>query len=614
MKNEVNLVLLKSRVLEIWNEKIFNHDTSVKWFEELKEILVEFFNVKFANYYIFDIDTFVQLKWHHSLSKRMNSIKWKDVEVFFYDNDFTETPFLQNRESPNNEVSILLRDEEDLILGLLTMESTEQWQQFSQTPQVTDFISTVCALVKTIRKAVFLTQEEHTYRNLFAVTNMFHSTLDIGEILEGTLNAIKEEFPNFETTLILSNDQDRKTSAPYKLFDYISERPATVEAYVSGELTSELAQDLGVRLLNVPIKGKQGIYGILQVSTPLDYLFSIRQKEFTTMLATTAGNALENAKLYIQSHRLVADLQLINETFHKLNMNLSLDDMVIFLRNQLMKSFHPEQVCFVFIEEDGYKTSIASSEFFHTIKGQMYIQYVGSHFKKMKDSLFLADFNRLDNGNNDYRSLVAIPLRDQNMITGFSIVLHKEPYFFSFDSFKLMQSLIQHSSLAISNSTLRNKLQEMVNRDHLTNLFARKYLDKYVETSMEKDENGVFVLMDIDNFKKVNDTYGHQVGDEILKQIASIIQKKVDKVGIGARWGGEELALYFPQMSLAEGTEICRELLHLIPTYTNPSITVSIGASNWQQNDNISFHQLFHNADTALYEAKNHGKNQLRFA
>ena len=56
---------------------------------------------------------------------------------------------------------------------------------------------------------------------------------------------------------------------------------------------------------------------------PLDYLFSARQKEFAVLLASAAGNALENAKLYIQSHRLVSDLQLINETSHKLNINLS---------------------------------------------------------------------------------------------------------------------------------------------------------------------------------------------------------------------------------------------------------------------------------------------------
>ena len=202
-------------------------------------------------------------------------------------------------------------------------------------------------------------------------------------------------FHKLEPTLILSNDQDRKTSVPYKLFDYTTERTATVDAYVSGEITTEIAQDLGVRLINVPIKGKQGIYGILQLAAPLDYFFSTRQKEFATSLAETTGNALENAKLYIQSHRLVSDLQLINETSHKLNRNISLDEMLVFLRNQLMKSFLPEQICFVFIEEEGYKISTASNDYFHTNEGQLYIQHVANHFNKVKDSLFIADFNRL---------------------------------------------------------------------------------------------------------------------------------------------------------------------------------------------------------------------------
>ena len=63
---------------------------------------------------------------------------------------------------------------------------------------------------------------------------------------------------------------------------------------------------------------------------------------------------------------------------------------------------------------------------------------------------------------------MAIPMIVEERINGFSIVLHRDPYFFSFDSFKLMQSLIHHSSLAIANSILRNQLQDMVDRDHLT--------------------------------------------------------------------------------------------------------------------------------------------------
>ncbi|WP_082355145.1 sensor domain-containing diguanylate cyclase [Bacillus sp. FJAT-22090] len=603
---------IKSRILDIWYENVFNHESSYDWFEDLKEILSEFFNVQVANYFIFDTDTFLQLQWNHSLAKKLNAIKWFEVEGYFCGQDFNEIPFLQKNNLSDGEVSILLRDEENKPLGLLIMESTQKWKEFSQTTEVISFITSISTLVQKIKKTVYLTQQEHQYRNLFNVTKMFYSTLDIGQILEGTLNAVQEAFPNFKAILILSNDQERKTSVPYKLFDYTSERAATVEAYVSGEITTELATDLGARLLNVPIKGKQGIYGIMQLSTPLDYLFSVRQKEFASLLATAAGNALENAKLYIQSHRLVSDLQLINETSHKLNMNLSLEDMLSFLHKQLNKSFKPEQIGFVFLNDQGPEVSSASSEFFHTSNGQEYIKYVVNHFGKVQDALFIADLNRLAEQKFDFQSLIAIPIKEQNLITGFSIVLHKEPYFFSFDSFKLMQSLIQHSSLAISNSKLRNKLQEMVNRDHLTNLFARKYLDKYVETSMKNDERGVFILMDIDNFKLVNDTHGHQVGDEILKQIASVIKKRTEGIGIGARWGGEELAVYLSQMTIEEGIEESKNIIKLIPDNTNPSVTVSIGVCGWDKNELPSFHHLFHNADTALYEAKNSGKNQLR--
>ena len=611
MEQENKIIHFKSRILDIWNENVFTHESSIKWFEDLKNILFDFFDIQEAKYYIYDAETFLQLSWNHSFTKKLNAIKWADIETCFFDKNIIDVHKLQLKNSTENEVALLLRDKELQPLGLIIMENTEKWAEFSKTPQLNEFIKTLTKLVKTIRKSVYLTQQESQYRNLFNVTKMFNSTLDIGQILEGTLNSIQIAFPKFKSILILSNDQNRKTSAPYKLFDYTTERNTTVEAYVSGEITTELAQDLGVRLLNIPIVGKQGIYGILQMSAPLDYLFSIRQKEFAVLLAAAAGNALENAKLYIQSHRLVSDLQLINETSHKLNMNLSLDEMIVFLRNQLMKFFHPEHVGFVFIENDEYKISPASTELFHTMEGHLYIQYVTNHFKNEKDSLFIADFNRLIDLKYEYRSLVAIPLKEQSNITGFSMILHKEPYFFSFDNYKLMQSLIQHSSLAISNSTLRYKLQKMVDRDHLTKLFARNYLDRFVENAMETDDQGVFVLIDIDNFKRINDTHGHQVGDEILKQIARVIQGMIKNKGISARWGGEELALYLSHMTLEQGVEMSKQLLAAIPRMTNPSVTVSIGISYWRRNDNLSFNNLFHNADTVLYKAKNNGKNQL---
>ncbi|HBT72251.1 MAG TPA: GGDEF domain-containing protein, partial [Lysinibacillus sp.] len=453
--------------------------------------------------------------------------------------------------------------------------------------------------------------KENQYRKLYNMTDLFHSTMDIDLILENVLKNIRDNFPEFNVELILSNDQDRHTTIDIKLFDYLSERPATIEAFVSGELTTELASDLNCRLLNAPIKGRQAIYGILQVSAPTTYLFSTTEKDFVRMLAQASGNALENAKLYHQSHRLVSDLQLINETSHRLNMRIDIHEMLLFLQKQLLKSFQPMEVCFAFKKNDTFEVTGASTSLFNAEEGQTYIKHVEQHFAQTNDPLFIADFSRLTANQIEYRSIMAIPILMEEKINGFSIVLHKEPYFFSFDSFKLMQSLIHHSSLAIANSILRTQLQEMVDLDHLTKLYARSYLDQFVEKSLEYDQSGMFLLIDIDNFKRINDTYGHQVGDKILVQIALQLKETIGSRGICARWGGEEMSVYVPNIKEQEALELASAIVEVIPSTTDPQVTISAGLITWDERDRPAFQSVFLHADTALYEAKNSGKNRF---
>ena len=452
---------------------------------------------------------------------------------------------------------------------------------------------------------------EQKFQKLYNMTDLFHSTMDIDIILENVLVTIEENFPQFEVELILSNDQDRLTRIRIKQFDYLSERPVTIEAFVSGDLKEDEAAEIGCRLLNAPIKGRQAIYGILQVKAPIEYTFTLTEKEFIRMLAQVSGNSLENAKLYHQSHRLISDLQLINETSHRLNMKLSINEMLLFLQTQLLKSFQPMEVGFLFKNGETYKMTAACTDFFSAGAGQVYIQHVQQHFETTQDPLFIADFSRLLSEDIQYKSIMAIPMFVEEKINGFSIVLHEEPYFFSFDSFKLMQSLIHHSSLAISNSILREQLQEMVDRDHLTKLFARSYSDAFVEKSIENDDSGMFLLIDIDNFKKVNDTYGHQIGDEVLVQIGDQLQRKIGTRGICSRWGGEELAIYIPNILTHEALKISKEIVDLIPKVTTPIVTISAGLITWDKSNRPDFQEIFLHADTALYNAKHNGKNRV---
>jgi diguanylate cyclase (GGDEF)-like protein len=375
-------------------------------------------------------------------------------------------------------------------------------------------------------------------------------------------------------------------------------------------MTIDHASDIDSRLLNAPIKGKQGIYGVLQIFTPIDYRFSPREKKFIQHLTQISGNALENAKLYHQSHRLVSDLQLINETSQRLNMKLNKEEILSFLTKQLNKSFTPSEICFALLDDDQFQNAKGTSAFFYQEEARVYKNYIAKHFASSTDPLFVAEFDSLIEQKVAYNSMMVVPIIIREKVQGYCAILHLDPYYFSFDSFKLMQSLIRHSSLAISNILLREQLQEMVDRDYLTKLYARKYLDRYVENSMEEDEYGAFVLLDIDNFKMINDTFGHQTGDFILKTIGNQLQLSIQDQGICARWGGEEMAIYLPNKDANDAIEIVRKIIKLIPNVTEPSVTLSSGIAEWHNDLDLTYQHLLKNADIALYEAKNSGKNR----
>lgn len=611
IKHDDTIIFIKADLLDIWNENGMKSLQISNWYHLFNQVLYKYFGITESQFMLNDLNRFIPLNFIQTVDNETATLQWSDIEHLFQGKSASKWTLTHESINKSMESSVLFQTKGGTPQGLFLVKSTDKWASFVESPYIEEFSSIASHYVNNIKNQIFIAQQEKQYRELFNVTEMFHSTMDIDRILEGVLLAMKNAFPLLQTELLLSNDQDHQTQIPYKLFDYLSERTAAVEAFVSGEMTSELACELNCRLLNVPIKGRQGIYGILQVRTKKDYLLSNRQKEFIRMLANTSGNALENAKLYHQSHQLISDLQLINETSHKMNMNLKLEDMLQFLQRQLTKSFQPMETCFAFIKDEKLEVTSSSSDYLYTSLGESYISFAYKHFKVSADPLFIADYKKSSGEDVPFQSLMAVPMFDQQTLTGFCIALHQESYFFSFDSFKLMQSLIHHCTLAISNSKLRGKMQAMVDHDHLTKLYARGYLDRFVEKSIDEDQQGVFILLDIDNFKHVNDTFGHQVGDKVLVQIASLIEQVIDGKGIGARWGGEELAVYLPRVSQEEGEKVGKALIQMVPKMTNPSVTISSGLTTWSNPNTGSFHDVFHAADTALYKAKNNGKNQL---
>jgi diguanylate cyclase (GGDEF)-like protein len=142
--------------------------------------------------------------------------------------------------------------------------------------------------------------------------------------------------------------------------------------------------------------------------------------------------------------------------------------------------------------------------------------------------------------------------------------------------------------------------------DPLTKLFNRRgFFEK-----ISDDKEYSIIFADIDFFKKINDTYGHDVGDKILKEVASILKKHIRKGDLIARWGGEEFLIYLPFTSKKEGITIANKLRDVIKASDiSPKITLSFGIAHSSEGDSLE--EILKIADERLYKAKELGRDKV---
>lgn len=167
-----------------------------------------------------------------------------------------------------------------------------------------------------------------------------------------------------------------------------------------------------------------------------------------------------------------------------------------------------------------------------------------------------------------------------------------------------------------------HEMQQLALLDHLTKLANRAYLERELNCRLEeKARMGIpfaILFIDIDHFKKVNDTYGHSVGDQVLQLVARTLTANARPFDLYGRWGGEEFLGIIRNVELSALEIICKRLLVLleaskIETVAKPfNITVSIGATLARDED--SMQSLTERADKLLYQSKNNGRNCVSIA
>jgi diguanylate cyclase (GGDEF)-like protein len=190
---------------------------------------------------------------------------------------------------------------------------------------------------------------------------------------------------------------------------------------------------------------------------------------------------------------------------------------------------------------------------------------------------------------------------------------HNKIFEISFKAFKETQSYIITMHDITRSENLKNELEHSANFDALTQIFNRNrfnyYLEKELSRASRYDVDFSLIMFDIDHFKEVNDTYGHDVGDSVLEELASLIQKEIRDNDIFARWGGEEFMI-IASTDVSQSEKFAEKLRKSVESYrfrVVEKITCSFGVVGYRKEDD--FKTLTKRCDTMLYSAKSAGRN-----
>jgi len=215
-----------------------------------------------------------------------------------------------------------------------------------------------------------------------------------------------------------------------------------------------------------------------------------------------------------------------------------------------------------------------------------------------------------------FRSAIFLPIAGWNKTYGFILLVNKlnKVEFNNYDCI-FLSNLANMAAISFNNA----ELYELAIKDGLTNLFVHSYFQTRLENEMFRaqryNSNISLLMIDIDHFKKINDMYGHQEGDGILKKFASILLSNTRKVDIAARYGGEEFAVILPETDATGARQVAENFKKLVENGKfiikgkNITITASIGVATWdKKSDKMEF---IRKADTCLYKAKANGRNRI---
>jgi diguanylate cyclase (GGDEF)-like protein len=288
-----------------------------------------------------------------------------------------------------------------------------------------------------------------------------------------------------------------------------------------------------------------------------------------------------------------------------------------------LAAYNEKRKGFILHSHEGFSADFAKNERWEVMPGGLTEQVLTA-----VDIFFIEDVDQATYLNSPVelaegiKSLICVPLRLQDEVVG---VLHLGdfvPRQFDREKMKLLSIFSSFAAMAIYNAKIHNETKIMAITDSLTGLHNHRYFQQVFSLEMRRAKRYrkslAILMIDVDNFKRFNDKYGHPTGDRILTAIGKVIMRDLRTVDFAFRYGGEEFIVLLPEAGLESALHaaerlresIERETVELLQGKTAEGVTVSIGVACYPE-DGSNRDELFKIVDDLLYKAKFFGKNRV---
>lgn len=217
--------------------------------------------------------------------------------------------------------------------------------------------------------------------------------------------------------------------------------------------------------------------------------------------------------------------------------------------------------------------------------------------------------------------VIVLPLKSNGQVFGCVVLGSEERYNLGRDQVQLLNAAVKHLGLALRNAQLFSQVKVRAEYDGLTRVHNRQAFDKALRNELNRHQRYnqplSLLLMDLDHFKSINDTFGHQAGDAVLKEIGEVLRNTVRSTDFAARYGGEEFVAILPQTMEDQARVLAERLRETISqaTFSHPlgdfQVTMSIGIASLKPGALKPEAELLQEADQALYLAKANGRNMV---